>query len=132
MSLPHVCICEKCRREMGGVIPLTDAVLEVDRLRQEFSLAEEGLANYAQEVADLRRAYEYHRGNAERLKGRCWALAYLLYPSGGAREAVAGDLGLHEPLICPDCGVELIAGARHFSGCKSQPGEPVSHPGDKL
>lgn len=37
MSLPHVCICEKCRREMGGVIPLTDAVLEVDRLRQELA-----------------------------------------------------------------------------------------------
>jgi hypothetical protein len=68
-----------------------------DQLRGTLSLAEEGLANYAQELADLRRAYEYQRGNAERLRQRCWALAVLVYPYGEPRIAVAGDLGLSEP-----------------------------------
>jgi Protein of unknown function (DUF551) len=29
------------------------------------------------------------------------------------------------PTTCPDCGVQHVLGARHFSGCKSHPGEPV-------
>lgn len=51
MSLPHICICEKCRRKMGGVIPLVDPV---KLLQGNLKLAEEGLANYAQEVEQLR------------------------------------------------------------------------------
>jgi hypothetical protein len=30
-----------------------------------------------------------------------------------------------EPTRCIDCGVSLVPQARHFSGCKSHPGEPA-------
>lgn len=43
MSLPHVCICEKCRREMGGIVPLT---------------GEAWLANYAQAITEARAILE--------------------------------------------------------------------------
>lgn len=41
MSFPHVCVCEKCRREIGESLapPLWQT-------SQELKLAEEGLANY--------------------------------------------------------------------------------------
>jgi DNA repair exonuclease SbcCD ATPase subunit len=58
---------------------------EIAQLKQELSLAVEGLENYEeemeiskqrglrlahleQEIADLRRSYEYHKGNAEQLR----------------------------------------------------------------
>lgn len=52
----------------------------IKQLRGELRVAEEGLANYAQEV--------------HRLSLRCAALACLLYPNPDAvpREAVAGDI----------------------------------------
>lgn len=64
---------------------------------------------------------EQLRADNFRLSNRAWALAFLAYPIGAAREAVAGDLGLG----CSDCGVHFVPGARHFSGCKSHPGEPA-------
>lgn len=52
---------------------------EVDRQRGTLSLAEEGLANYAQENEQL-------KADNERLRHRCAALAFLQYggPSPGA------------------------------------------------
>lgn len=85
----------------GPWVKYEDVQAQLAQLRGELTLAEEGLANYAQEVADLRQAYEYHKGNAERFKQRCWSLAVLLYPYDAPREAVAGDLGLPEPQSGP-------------------------------
>jgi hypothetical protein len=66
---------------------ITDHFLtEIAQLKGELSLAEEGLANYAQETAKLR--YEVSRLNL-----RCQTMGWLLYPHGqSAREAVEGDI----------------------------------------
>ena len=106
--------CETCSVE--------DDQAEIAQLRGSLSLAEEGLANYAQENAELRRCLdggvdcaeeklrlraeldaikrtrEQERDYAdvcyenEKLRLRSWVLSILLYPNGAPREAVEGDI----------------------------------------
>lgn len=82
MTNTHVCRCKTCDRQMGGVIPLTGAAWQ---LQKELSLAEEGLANYAQ---DHKQYVDWATPQLERL-GRemvenerlrdCWAEALANY-----------------------------------------------------
>jgi hypothetical protein len=88
----------------GEWVLYEDAQVEIAQLRGTLSLAEEGLANYAQELAQIKRSREQERDYAdvcyesEGLRQRCMALAYLLYPtSEPPRVAIDGDLGLCEP-----------------------------------
>lgn len=86
--------------------------------RQELLQLREDLTACQLEIEQL-------RADNFRLSNRAWALAFLAYPIGAAREAVAGDLGLG----CPECGVHFVPGATHWSECKSHPGEPVASDG---
>jgi hypothetical protein len=79
---------------------ITDHFLaEIAQLKGEISLAEEGLANYAQEnaqlnshCADLSRQHHVALDEIERLRRRVWALTTLLHPYHIPREAVEGDI----------------------------------------
>jgi hypothetical protein len=106
------------------------------QLRGNLSLAEEGLANAMQEIERLQRALNFwlpgmpaQIDETTELAQRLGDDIYLLAGHEGGLEASAEERGWitlsAQPVTCSDCGVQYVPGARHFSGCKSHPGESV-------
>lgn len=53
----------------------------------------------------------------------CGRKAREIFTAHDQEKASAAAVHLLSPKRCPDCGVQYVSGARHFSGCPSHPGE---------
>lgn len=92
---------------------------ENEQLRGTLSLAEEGLANYAQENQQLRECWAEALGNVtarnqeiERLQKKCAAMAWLLYgqsPDGSAKDLRQTLREILDELQLDDCRHDLQA-----------------------
>lgn len=68
------------------------------------------------------------RGGDLTCKG-CGRKAREIFTDHDQEKASAAAVHLLSPKRCPDCGVQYVSGARHFSGCPSHPGESAQKAG---